>query len=248
MKRVAAYSLKGGVGKTTTAINVAHVAAQAGVRTLLWDLDPQATASHLARIRQHIDGGATRLLSGTDRLGEQVHATAQIGLHVVPADLTLRALDVLLDDTKHPTARLAELLVPLDDRYDICIIDCAAGITLATDAIFAAVDALVVPTIPSALSVRALQQLVEIVRRSSRPPMLMPFVSMIDRRKRIHRDAAATLAADVPELLPTQIPSSIAIERTAITRTPVSIDAPRSASADAYRQLWTDISTRLWAT
>jgi chromosome partitioning protein len=246
MKRIAMYSPKGGVGKTTTATNVAHAAAQSGARVLLWDLDPQGGASHLARVRQHIAGGAKRLVGKRGALEAHVCATGQTGLHVIPADLSLRALDLHLDDAASPTRRLDELLRPLDDRYDVCLVDCPAGMTLASDAVFAAVEALVVPTIPTVLSVRALDQLVAVLESVSPRPAVLPFISMIDRRKRIHRDGVVDLIDRYPALLRTQIPTSIAIERSAIDRVPVVVAEPRSAVAGAYADLWADIAERLW--
>jgi chromosome partitioning protein len=246
VKRVATYSLKGGVGKTTSAVNLAHAAARGGVRTLLWDLDPQAAATYLVRLKQDLRGGAKRLVGSRGAIEQHIHGTATTGLHVVPGDLSLRALDLHLHRRAKPTDRLAQLLDELGDTYDLCLIDCPAGLTPASDAVFAAADALLVPTIPTTLSVRSLGQVIDVVSELDDPPAILPFASMVDRRKRIHRDAVEALRADHPGLLPTQVPTSVVIERSALRRTPVAVDSPRSAAAEAYANLWSDVAARLW--
>ena len=127
MKVLATYSIKGGVGKTTTAVNLAHEAAASGARVLLWDLDPQAAATFFVRVKPSIKGGAERLVDNVDSLGANIRATDNPAVHIVPADFSLRHLDLRLDDAKHPKQRLAALLEPLADRYDVALLDCAAG-------------------------------------------------------------------------------------------------------------------------
>lgn len=159
MKVLATYSIKGGVGKTTAAVNLAHEAAATGARVLLWDLDPQGATSFFVRVDAAVKGGAERLVGKAGSLADHVRATDDPAVHVVPADFSLRHLDLELDDTKHPRRRLAALLEPLADRYDLALLDCAPGITLTSESVFAAADALLVPTIPTTLSARTLDQL-----------------------------------------------------------------------------------------
>jgi chromosome partitioning protein len=90
MKVIATYSIKGGVGKTTTAVNLAAEAAATGVRTLLWDLDPQGAATFLLRVKPRVKGGAERLAGTKGELDPHVRGTDQPGLHLVPADFSLR--------------------------------------------------------------------------------------------------------------------------------------------------------------
>ncbi|MCU1504038.1 MAG: hypothetical protein JWM12_3392, partial [Ilumatobacteraceae bacterium] len=180
MKTLATYSIKGGVGKTTAAVNLAHEAARSGARVLLWDLDPQGAATYFFRVKAHVKGGAERLVGNTGTLEAHVHATDQPGLHIIPADFTMRHLDLHLGDSKRPTEWLASRLQPLGDQYDVVILDCAPGITLTSESVFAAADALLVPTIPTTLSKRTLDQLVDFLATIRDPPMLIPFASMLD--------------------------------------------------------------------
>ena len=247
MKAIATYSIKGGVGKTTTAVNVAYEAARSGARVLLWDLDPQGAATFFFRVRPLVKGGVEGLVDGEDGLAHHVRATDHAALHLVPADFSLRHLDLHLEGTKRPTERLGTLLEPLDDRYDLAVLDCPPGITLTSESVFGAVDALLVPTIPTTLSQRTLDQLAQFLDDQRDPPRVWPFVSMVDRRKVMQRTIAAELAATAAGFLPTTIPNASIVERMGLERAPLGTFAPRTAAALAYRDLWRDLAERLWS-
>ena len=246
MKVLATYSIKGGVGKTTTAVNLAHEAASAGSRVLLWDLDPQGAATFFVRVKPSVKGGAGRLVTDPRSLEANIRSTDDAAVHIVPADFSLRHLDLELDNTKHPTRRLAALLEPIADRYDVALLDCAPGITLTSESVFHAADALIVPTIPTTLSERTLEQLTNFLAALTHPPLLLPFASMVDRRKRLQRDIVDHLRRDIPGFLPTAIPNASVIEHMGVERAPVALYAPTSAAAASFKQLWADITERIW--
>ena len=246
MKALATYSIKGGVGKTTTAVNVSFEAASSGARVLLWDLDPQGAATFFFRVKPRVKGGVRRLLGSGGGLAANVKET-DVGLHLVPADFSLRHLDVRLADGTGSTASLATLLEAVDDDYDVAILDCAPGITLGSEAVFRAADALLVPTVPTTLSVRTLDQLTTFLDSADEEaPDVWPFVSMLDRRKTLHRELIESLADADPPFLATAIPNASAIERMAVHRAPLGEIAPRSRARHAFTDLWTEVAARLW--
>jgi len=243
---LATYSIKGGVGKTTSAVNLAREAAVTGSRVLVWDLDPQGAATFFFRIRPKVKGGTQRLVGSKGDLAEHVRASDLPGLHVVPADFSLRHLDLHLDGAKRPAERLASLLAGVGSRYDIAFLDCPPSISLASESVFGAADALLVPVIPTTLSSRTLHQLSDFLAGQDSPPDLLPYFSMVDGRKRLHRDVMATLRAEWPNLLTTAIPSASVVERMGPERAPVAGYAPSSPAAHAFNRLWAEVAARLW--
>ena len=126
------------------------------------------------------------------------------------------------------------------------MLDCAPGITLTSESVFGAADALLVPTIPATLSARTLEQLDRFLARIDDPPLVLPFLSMIDRRRTVHRQIAADLAAGWPHLLPTQVPNIATVERMGVERAPLAAFAPTARGTFAFRDLWAEIADHLW--
>ena len=194
MKIFATYNIKGGVGKTATAVNLSYLAARDGYRVLLWDLDPQGAASFLFRIKPRVKGGGKALIRGTRSMDNAIKATDFDNLDLLPADFTYRNLDLVLDAAKKPARRIASLLSPLSAEYDVIFLDCPPGISLLSESVLDAADTLIVPLIPTTLSVRTLDQLTEFISDfGGRKPSVVAFFSMIDRRKRLHREIAEQL-------------------------------------------------------
>ena len=246
MKVLATYSIKGGVGKTTSAVNLAFEAARAGARVLVWDLDPQGAASFYFRVRARVKGGTERLMGAKGELAGHVRATDLAGVHLVPADFSLRHLDLHLDATKRPTERLAALVSGLEDQYDVAFLDCPPSISLASESVFEAVGSLLVPVVPTTLSARTLEQLAGFLAGLPGAPGLLPHFTMVDRRKRLHREMLQTLAASWPTFLTTPIPTASAVERMGVERAPVATFAPTAAATRAFRDLWAELAVRLW--
>ncbi len=246
MKVVASGSIKGGVGKTASAVNLAAEATRSGARVLVWDLDPQGSATYLLRVEHRLAGrGARGLIAADATLGRHVRATMVTGLHLLPSDRSLRFLDLHLDATGDRHRRLAELLQPLHDAYDVVILDCPAGASLAFEGALRASDVLLVPVIPSTLAVVTLAQLEDLVAGRKPRPELLGHVSMLDRRKPLQREIADALL-DRPDMLRTVVPNSTAIEGMGPERGPVTAFAPNSVAARAYRALWGELADRLW--
>lgn len=241
------YNIKGGVGKTASAVNLAYLAAQAGNRTLVWDLDPQGASSFYFRIKPKVKGGSRGLIEGKREVQDLLKETDFPNLDLLPADFSYRAMDLVLDDAKNPTKQFHKLLQPLSEEYDLIFLDCPPGITLVSETMFRAADALIVPTIPTILSERTLVELLDFIGEQNKLESLqvMPFFSMVDRRKRLHQDLLAALPARFPQILSQSIPYASEVERMGIFRMPLPAFSPRSQVAGAYASLWEEIWGRL---
>jgi cellulose biosynthesis protein BcsQ len=240
------YNIKGGVGKTATAVNLAYLAASQGYRTLIWDLDPQAAATYYFRIKPKVKGSNKRLIKGKLDLDEVVKATDFENLDMLPADFSYRNMDLRLEEAKNPTKQLLKLLRPLSQAYDYVFLDCPPSISLVSENIFRAAEGLMLPLIPTTLSLRTYQQLLDFLEGHRITGLeLMPFFSMVDRRKRLHLDVMKNLPDKHGELLKTQIPYASDVEKMGIHRMPVQAFAPKSVAANSYQALWEEMQCRL---
>lgn len=256
MRIYAMYNIKGGVGKTTTAVNLAYLAAEAGLRTVLWDLDPQGAASFMFRVKPRVKGGGRALISGKRPLDDAIKGTDFDNLDLIPADFTYRNMDLLLDDARSAVKqddapggkaarKLSKLLGPLADDYDAVFLDCPPSVSLVSENVLHAADLVVVPLIPTTLSVRTFEQLSDFVAEfQGHRPGILAFFSMVDRRKKLHREITEKLAAGRADVARTVIPSLSVIETMSVERSPVLVFAPASAAAKVYRALWAEFRAR----
>ncbi len=243
MKIYATYNVKGGVGKTSAAVNLAYLASRAGLSTLLWDLDPQAAATFLFRVRPRVKGGGKALVRGGRPLDDAIKGTDFDNLDLLPADFTYRRMDLLLDEAKKPTRQIARLLAPLAREYDTVFLDCPPSISLVSENVLHAADTLIVPLIPTTLCTRTLDQLTSFVDSFDGPrPAILAFFSMVDRRKRLHREIVEHLPTERKDVATAVVPALSLIEQMGIRRAPLPAYAPRSKATQCYRELWNEIS------
>ena len=241
MTVVAAYNIKGGVGKTSVSVNLAWLAAESGARVLLWDLDPQGAATYLLRIKPKVKGGGRRLVHGKSDPAALLKGTDHERLDLLPADFSYRNMDLALDATRRPTRRLARVLAPLAGDYDYVFLDCPPAISLASESVFGAADVLLVPLIPSPLSLRTYDQLRRFVADEvAEPPRILAFFSMTDGRRRLHREVIDELSGH-DGVLRTAIPSASDVERMAVHRRVLADFAPHGRAGRAYAQLWDEL-------
>lgn len=252
MRIYATYNIKGGVGKTTTAVNLAYLAAAEGQRTVLWDLDPQGAASFMFRVKPRVKGGGRALIRGKRPLDDAIKGTDFDNLDLIPADFTYRNMDLLLDSDRSggsgsspggkSARKLGRLLAPLAGEYDAVFLDCPPSISLVSENVLHAADVIVVPLIPTTLSVRTVEQLAEFVNGfNGRRPEVVAVFSMVDRRKKLHREITEQKFPERVVATATAIPALSIIEKMSVERAPVSVYAPRSAAARAYRELWSEV-------
>jgi cellulose biosynthesis protein BcsQ len=245
MKILGVYNIKGGVGKTATAVNLAYLAARQGLRTLVWDLDPQAAATFYFRVKPKVKN-SKKLLRGKGDLDDVVKGTDFENLDLLPSDFSYRNMDLLLGEAKKPTIQLLRLLRPLSLEYDLVVLDCPPSISLVSENIFRAADALLVPTIPTTLSVRTLQQLMDFMEGHQLDTPVYCFFSMSDRRKRMHLEVMESKPDPRVAVLETGIPYLSDVEKMGYERSPVPQFAPRSPAAQAYEALWREAERILW--
>jgi len=197
------------------------------------------------RVKPRVKGGGKALIRGKRPLDDAIKGTDFDNLDLIPADFTYRNMDLLLDDAGGSDRKLAKLLAPLAAEYDAVFLDCPPSISLVSENVLHAADVIVVPLIPTTLSVRTLDQLTEFVDgfRGHRPDVLA-FFSMVDRRKKLHKEITENLSSERPDVAVTVIPYLSIVENMSVERAPVTVFAPRSAAARAYRALWSEIRAR----
>ena len=242
MATLALYSNKGGVGKTATAVNLSYLAAQAGAKTLICDLDPQSSATYYFRVKPKLKSGAKGFIKGGKRVFKSIKGTDYENLDLLPAEFSLRHLDATFAKLRRSKQRLKKILKSFKNRYDLVILDCPVTITLLAENILNAADYTLVPMIPTTLSVRTYRQLLTFCEKNSyKTGKIYTFFSMVDRHKKMHHDLMATVSKGFEGVLQSCIPYLAQIEKMGIHREPVAAFAPSSAAAISYQNLWDEV-------
>lgn len=247
MKTIAFFNVKGGVGKTTSAVNIAHLAAQHKLHTLLWDLDPQSCASWYMGKDNANTNNVLKTFKGKIPLGEYRIKTPYKKLEMIPADLSLRKLEPLLCNEEYSKNLLHELAENLGEKNQLLIFDCAPAFSQVTESIFNCCDALVIPLIPSPLSLRAYQQLEAFIRSKKkwRHIQLQPFFNMVDQRRKIHKDVLINAKDLINDAEPITIPNSSDVERMGTEQKPLTDFAHSGPAAKGYQALWKRLDEKL---
>lgn len=237
---IAVYNIKGGVGKTSTAVNLAWLASRHDGKVLLWDLDPQSASAYCLQIKSA--RRSDKLLKGKVAADKAVTATDYDNLDLLCSDFSLRHADLLLSEMKKPEQQLARIIAPLRSSYDFIIIDAPPGLTLLSEAIFKAADMVVLPTLPSILSLRMLAELIDFKKEHQIKQLrIRAFFNMVDSRKSLHRRIIAERHRMGKVMLNSYIPYASAVEQMAERRMPLSCFSPQSPAAMAYGILWAEV-------
>lgn len=245
MITIAVYNLKGGVGKTATAVNMAALAASEGDRTLLWDLDPQGSTSFYYRVKPKVKGGLKSLIGKNSELLDAIKETEYENLDLIPADLTLRNMDIHLDEHKSSRKKIAESIHELASNYDALFIDAPPGISLLSENIFHAADLILMPMIPTTLSIRSYDMIMEFFDQNGLDKnKVWGFFSMYDSRKNMHNDIVEEYTKK-KKILKTTIPYSSDVERMGLYEAPLVSYSTYSKAALAYHELWAELKKKL---
>ncbi|MFP5041580.1 ParA family protein [Parasediminibacterium sp. JCM 36343] len=241
MVALAFYNLKGGVGKTTSAINLAYLAAQEGYKTLLWDLDPQGSASFYLGVSTAVKNETKKVLNSDIDLLTTIQPSAYKNLSVIPADLSARQADVLLSEGKQSKKRLGTLLASLKKGFDLVIIDSPPGISLLHDNVFNAADWVLMPNVPTTLSIRSYETVISYFEAQEfKKEKIKCFFSMVDSRKNLHQ-ATINHYQHNNSFLKNYIPYLSDVEKMGINEAPLETFAKGSPAAQCYRELWAEI-------
>lgn len=241
MVTLALYNLKGGVGKTAASINLAWLSAREGYQTLVWDMDPQGSASFYLGAKASVKNETRKLLSSEMELTEAVQATKYENLDIIPADISARQADILLSEMKQSKRKLAPLLSSLKKEYDVVILDCPPGISVLHDAIFVAADWILMPNIPTTLSIRSFETVTDYFKENDlNRSKLKCFFSMVDHRKNLHHEVMNTFYKD-KYFFKNYIPYLSDVEKMGIHEGPLETFAASSYAAQCYRDLWKEI-------
>ena len=237
---IAIYSVKGGVGKTTIAANLAWCSAElSGHPTLLWDLDAAGGSGFLYGLEPQPSRAAGDVFARDGNADKLIRHTPFEGLDVLPADESIRTLDATLT-ALGKRKRLARLAEALGERYARIVLDCPPVMNELSAQVVRAADLIIVPLPPSPLSARALELVVrEVADHSKRHPPILPVLSMLDLRRTLHKAAREENPA-----WPV-IPYASAVEQCAVQQRPVGAIAPQSPPAQRFIGLWRAIERKL---
>jgi chromosome partitioning protein len=236
---------KGGVGKTTTTINLGAYLAQMGQRVLVVDLDPQANATSCLGVdKLGVQGGTYEALLGDTNVASYVLLNERLKLSLLPSSPSLAGAEVELVDELARELRLRKAIQPLADKFDYVLIDCPPSLGLLTvNGLMAAMDGVIVPVQCEYLALEGLGQLTQTIDRVRTllfPELIVRGVvlTMFDNRTNLSTDVVTEVSKHFPnQVFKSVIPRSIRLAEAPSYGLPISAYAPTSVGAVAYEAL-----------
>ena len=246
MKIIALYNIKGGVGKTVTSVNLGYLASRERARTLLCDLDLQGSASFYFRIKASKKYNTKEFLRSKTGIDKYIKSTDFDYLDLLPSDISYRNLDIKLNDLKNPKKHLKKILKPLASTYKYIFLDCPPNLTLLSENVFYAADKILVPFIPTTLSEMTYKKMLKFFKNNNLDrSKLLPFFSMVEMRKKLHKATIETMVEKDNRFLQHLIPYASDIEKMGIYRKPLLSYSLTSEASLSYIALWQELRTKL---
>lgn len=244
MKVLSFYNIKGGVGKTTFAVNTAFEAARTGLKTLLWDLDPQASASYILRVAPKFRGELKRVVEKDPKLSKSIKESDWPLLDILPGDFELRKLSQNILDHKKQADRLSLSIKYLQPHYDLIVIDSPPEASIVSENIISSSNLICAPVIPNYLSLNSLDQFMVFVEQvKKKSTNTCAAFNFVDQRKKLHKEIVHNYLGTDPRFIDHFIPSSSLVESMATRRNPVQCISPNSTIAVAFQGICEDLLT-----
>jgi chromosome partitioning protein len=238
---IALYNLKGGVGKTASCVNFAYLAAKDGYKTLLWDIDPQGSTTFYYNVKPKNAMGIKKLISKDVVLESAILETEYDNLEIIPADNSAKSFDIMVEEMKGNKNRLKGIVKQLENEYDFLFIDCPPGFSALSENIFSAADIVLMPIIPTTLSLRTYNMVKDYFKEKDLDgSKMMCFFTLVDLRKNMHNEIMEQLYKD-KKFFQNYIPALSDVEKMGIHRKPIEEYARSSYAAKCYSDLWTEI-------
>lgn len=239
MTALAFYNLKGGVGKTAAAVNFAYLAAGDGLKTLVWDLDPQGSSSFYLHAKND-KNESKKLFADEMNVLDAVKDSKFENLWVIPADLSARNADLILGEHKQSKKKLKSLIAQLK-QFDVVILDCPPGISLLHENIFNAADCILMPNIPTTLSINSYDTVADYFKENDLDKSKIKcFFSMVDHRKSLHHEILQSFYNN-KFFLKNYIPYLSDVEKMGVHKQPLFEYANSSYAAQCFRDVWKEI-------
>jgi len=241
---------KGGVGKTTTAVNIAACAADVGNQVLICDLDPQCNATVALGLGRDLSPSTYQCLMGERSVAEAARPAGPDNLWIAPANRDLAGAAVELPRIDDSERTLRRMLGPVRERFALTLLDCPPALGPVTVNSLVAADRVVVPVQAEYLALEGLVQFLEtldLVRREMNPGLILTgvVITMHDDRTRLAQDVERELRGHFSDLvLRTVIPRNIRVAEAPSFGIPVVQHAPSSQASAAYRELAAELAER----
>ena len=250
-KIMAIVTQKGGVGKTTSAVNLASVFGELGKRTLLVDIDPQGNAtSGVGLDKRRVERSTYDLLCGSDTAADAAVPTAFAGLSVIPSGMALAGAEIEMVDMPRRESRLKAALAAYRDAYDYILIDCPPALGLLTLNALVAADTFLIPAQPEYYALEGLSQLIATARQVKRlynPGLELEGVmfTMYDGRTNLTQQVVAEVKKFFPrKVYGAVIPRSVRLAEAPSYGKPINYYDKGCKGAKAYRALGEEILSR----